>query len=196
LTCSTRLRSHPDGPKFDRRRSPVVTQSCVGPLLLVSVVTAPRLVSQYVNASGAEVKFLLCLFVLTACAWAKPLMRAPKAFQPNFAYTVGPGTIVSVRLLDLPFGKRRCVVTYQSDAGQIFEIWQQPEEEFPLLKGMHGFLTYTMNPEQIISFRVTQPQNSTGLLSVYSVVAFLVIPLDVGVTPQDVADKNSRQAVV
>ncbi|MBV9608762.1 MAG: hypothetical protein JO187_04315 [Acidobacteria bacterium] len=79
----------------------------------------------------------------------------PAPAQPNFAYTVGPGTIVSLRLLDLPFGKRRYVVTYQTDAGEIFEIWQ-PNEAVPLLKGMYGFLTYTTNPERVIEFRVTE----------------------------------------
>jgi hypothetical protein len=120
-----------------------------------------------VDASGATVKSLLCLFVLAACSWSTPLMRAPKIPQPNFTYTVGPGMIVSLRLLDLPIGQSRCVVTYQTDAGEIFEIrHRRPKDEFLLLKGMHGFLTYTTNPEQIIQFRVTRPQNSIAISSI------------------------------
>jgi hypothetical protein len=97
-------------------------------------------------------------FVLLAgSASAIPYKRSVPEFKPQFAYTVGPGTIVSLRLLDLPFGKRRYVVTYQTDSGEIYEIWQ-PKDEVPLLKGMHGFLTYTTNPERVIEFRVTQRQ--------------------------------------
>jgi len=99
----------------------------------------------------------LCLLLLSATAFSTPYVRKAADLQPNFAYTVGPGTIVSLRLLDLPFGKRRYVVTYQTDAGEILEIWQ-PKDEVPLLKGMHGFLTYTTNPERVIEFRVTQRQ--------------------------------------
>jgi len=99
---------------------------------------------------------ILSLLLLTAIASGTPSMRRAD-LQPTFAYTVGPGTIVSLRLLDLPFGKRRYVVTYQTDAGEILEIWQ-PRDEVPLLKGMYGFLTYTTNPERIIEFRVTRRQ--------------------------------------
>jgi hypothetical protein len=101
--------------------------------------------------------FILSLLLLTAVASGTSSMRRAAELQPTFAYTVGPGTIVSLRLLDLPFGKRRYVVTYQTDAGEILEIWQ-PKDEVPLLKGMYGFLTYTTNPERIIEFRVSRRQ--------------------------------------
>jgi len=102
--------------------------------------------------------YIACLLLFTGTAFCTRYAEKQADLQPNFAYTVGPGTIVSLRLLDLPFGKRRYVVTYQTDAGEILEIWQ-PKDEVPLLKGMHGFLTYTTNPERVIEFRVTQRQS-------------------------------------
>jgi hypothetical protein len=104
------------------------------------------------------ITLLLSLLLVSSGAFGTPSMRQRYVSQPSFAYTVGPGTVVSLRLMDLPFGKRRYVVTYQTDAGEILEIWQ-PKDEVPLLKGMYGFLTYTTNPERVIEFRVTQRQN-------------------------------------
>jgi hypothetical protein len=66
--------------------------------------------------------------------------------------TVGPGTIISVRRLDLPFSRQIYVVKYRTDAGSIIEVWHHGT--LAIVQDMHGMLTYSQHPEQIISFRV------------------------------------------
>ena len=96
---------------------------------------------------------MLCLLLVTDPACGMQTLRAAAVSQPTSTYTVGPGTIRAMRLLDLPFGKSRVVVTYEMDAGEVLEV-SQPSGGVFLLEGMRGFLTYTTNPETIIAFRI------------------------------------------
>jgi len=102
---------------------------------------------------------LLTLLILTASASGMQSVRAANNIQPVSSFTIGPGTIVSVRVLDLPFGKARLIVSYKTDTGDTLEV-SQPTDEILLLTGMHGFLTYTTHPERVINFRITEPQTS------------------------------------
>ncbi len=100
---------------------------------------------------------LLCvglLSVLFHMAWAS---RTPgHGTIPPFSgvVTVGPGTVVSIRALDLPFTDKCYVVKYRTDEGKLVEIWHHGE--LPVLPGMHGMVTYSYSPEMIVQFRVVQ----------------------------------------
>ena len=64
---------------------------------------------------------LLQLVVLTACltpAWAKSTSELSFIRQPSTVSVVGPGTVLSVHLLDLPFVKPRYAVKYKTDGGR------------------------------------------------------------------------------
>ncbi len=71
--------------------------------------------------------------------------------QPKTIFVAGPGTIVSVRRLDLPFASLHYAVKYKLDTGDILEIWT-PANGILLMEGMHGMLTYSRHPERILKF--------------------------------------------
>jgi hypothetical protein len=72
-------------------------------------------------------------------------------FQPSSVFVVGPGSILSVRHLNLPFIKPFYAVRYKLDSGELIEVWT-PADGIILLKGMHGILTYSSYPEKIVNF--------------------------------------------
>jgi hypothetical protein len=96
----------------------------------------------------------LALWVAPACA--KPTIHQSLIRQPSSIFTIGPGTVISVRTLDLPFVGTRYVVRYRSDDGELIELWHL-DRNLLLVKGMHGMLTYSTNPERILQFRVLPP---------------------------------------
>jgi hypothetical protein len=100
----------------------------------------------------------LAIVALTAClapAWSKPTSELSFIRQPSTVVIVGPGTILSVDLLDLPFVKPHYVVKYKTDGGELIEVWT-PGKDVLVLEGMHGILTYSTHPEKILSFRVVE----------------------------------------
>ncbi|MGB8013768.1 MAG: hypothetical protein WCF68_19305 [Terriglobales bacterium] len=101
---------------------------------------------------------LLQLVVLTACltpAWAKSTSELSFIRQPSTVSVVGPGTVLSVHLLDLPFVKPQYAVKYKTDGGELIEVWT-PGRDVLVLEGMYGILTYSTHPEKILSFRVVE----------------------------------------
>ena len=95
---------------------------------------------------------LSLLFVCLCPAWCK---QAPEArLIPGLinVVTVGPGTVISVHALDLPFSEPCYVVKYKTDEGRVLEIWHHGE--LSVMQGMHGILTYSSRPEMILHFRV------------------------------------------
>ena len=105
---------------------------------------------------------LVQIAVLTACltpAWGKSSSELSFIPQPSTVSIVGPGTVLSVHLLDLPFIKPRYAVKYETDRGEVIEVWT-PGKDVLVLEGMHGILTYSTHPEKILNFRVVE-QKST-----------------------------------
>jgi hypothetical protein len=101
---------------------------------------------------------LLQIVALTACltpAWGKATSELSFIRQPSTVSIVGPGTVVSVRLLDLPFIKPHYAVKYKTDVGELIEVWTPGKDVF-VLEGMHGMLTYSTHPERILNFRVVE----------------------------------------
>ena len=96
----------------------------------------------------------LALGVVPACA--RPTIHQGLIRQPSTIFTIGPGTVISVRALDLPFAGMRYIVRYRSDNGELTEVWQAGGNIL-LVNGMHGMLTYSTNPERILQFRVLAP---------------------------------------
>ena|SRR5450755_4227386 len=99
---------------------------------------------------------LLQVACLAACltpGWAKTTLELSVSRQPSASFTVGPGTVVSVHLLDMPFIEPHYAVKYKTDDGELIEVWH-PGKDIPVLQGMHGMLTYSTHPEMIRSFRV------------------------------------------
>lgn len=89
-------------------------------------------------------------------AWPTPINRVLTIPQPRTTFTVGPGTIISVRIVDLPFVETHYAVQYRTDDGELIEVWH-PGRNLILVKGMHGMLTYSTHPERIVRFRVVPP---------------------------------------
>jgi len=101
---------------------------------------------------------ILQIVALTACltpAWGKSTSELPFVPQLSTVSIVGPGTVLSVHLLDLPFIKARYAVQYKTDGGELIEVWT-PGKDVLVLEGMHGILTYSTHPEKILSFRVVE----------------------------------------
>ena len=88
-------------------------------------------------------------------AWGKPTSELSVIRQPSTVSIVGPGTVLSVHFLDLPFVKPHYVVRYKTDGGELIEVWT-PGKDVLVLEGMHGILTYSTHPEKILSFRVVE----------------------------------------
>lgn len=105
---------------------------------------------------------LLYIVAVTGCltpAWGKQTSELSFIRQLSTVSIVGPGTVLSVHLLDLPFIKPHYVVKYKTDDGELIEVWT-PGKDILVLEGMHGILTYSTHPEKILSFRVVE-QKST-----------------------------------
>jgi aconitase B len=96
---------------------------------------------------------ILCLSA--ASAWAVPTGHPDRISQPTWSFTVGPGTIVSVQALDLPFVGRSYIVKYKTEKGEVIEI-RDLRHNIPVLQGMHGLLTYSTSPEMILNFKVIE----------------------------------------
>ena len=96
-------------------------------------------------------------------ASAKTTLEISVIRQPSTIFTVGPGTVVSVHLLDMPFIRSCYVVKYKTDAGELIEVWH-PGKDIPVFQGMHGMLTYSIHPDRVRSFRVValNPMNGQG----------------------------------
>ncbi len=101
---------------------------------------------------------LLQIVALTACltpAWGKSTSELPFIRQLSTVSIVGPGTVLSVHLVDVPFINPRYVVKYKTDGGELIEVWT-PGKDVLVLEGMYGILTYSTHPEKILSFRVIE----------------------------------------
>jgi hypothetical protein len=96
---------------------------------------------------------MACLAACLTPAWARTTLESSVIRQPSTVFIVGPGTVVSVHLLDMPFIGPHYVVKYKTDDGELIEVWH-PGKDIPVLEGMHGMLTYSTHPEMVRSFRV------------------------------------------
>jgi hypothetical protein len=98
---------------------------------------------------------MICLTPL----WGRTNTPVRGLRQPNSAFRIGPGTVTSVHVIDLPFGGRRYAIKYVTDSGEMIEVWH-PAGDSPVLKGMYGMLTYSTNPEMVVNFQVMQQKSS------------------------------------
>ncbi len=101
---------------------------------------------------------LLQIMALTACltpAWGKETLKLSFVRQPSTVQVAGPGTVVTVHLLQLPFVEPHYAITYKTDRGEVIEVWT-PRKDILVVEGMHGILTYSTNPERILNFRVVE----------------------------------------
>ena len=101
------------------------------------------------------IRKILCaafLFALLNSAWGEATTKLPLARKPSTIFVVGPGTIVSVHRVDLPFCEPYYAVKYRTDSGDLIEVWT-PGSSVLVLEGMRGELTYSTHPERIVSFR-------------------------------------------
>jgi hypothetical protein len=92
------------------------------------------------------------LVTLLNPAWGKATTKLPLGRSPCSVFIAGPGTIVSVDQLDLPFIEPHYAVKYKTDSGELIEVWT-PATGIVLSEGMHGELTYSTHPERILNFR-------------------------------------------
>lgn len=90
-----------------------------------------------------------------ATAWGLPTARPSHISQPNWIFTIGPGTVIAVHALDVAFIGRCYTVRYKTESGEIVEI-RHLRHDIPVLEGMHGLLTYSSSPEMIINFQVME----------------------------------------
>jgi hypothetical protein len=100
---------------------------------------------------------IISILLLSAVPLASATVPPEHPHIPDIGsvVTVGPGRIISVRRLDLPFSREIYVVRYRTDAGSIIEVWHHGK--LAIVQDMHGMLSYSQHPEQITSFRVVQP---------------------------------------
>lgn len=75
--------------------------------------------------------------------------------EPTSVFIAGPGTIVSVRFLDLPFMKPRYSVEFKTEGGELIQVWHCGKA-ISLVEGMRGMLTYSRHPDEVIDFRIVQ----------------------------------------
>jgi hypothetical protein len=97
------------------------------------------------------VLIVICVYqaaVATSVPTSKPIP------EPSSVITVGPGTVISVRVLDLPFVGKSFVITYGTDRGGVIEVWHRGKP--PVVPGMHGMMIYCTHPEMLMDFRVVQ----------------------------------------
>ena len=88
-------------------------------------------------------------------AWGKETLELSFLRQPSTVFVVGPGTVVTVHLLQLPFLSPHYAVKYKTDSGELIEVWT-PRKGILVLEGMYGILTYSTNPKRILNFRVVE----------------------------------------
>lgn len=101
---------------------------------------------------------LLQIMALAACltpAWGKETLKLSFFRQPSTVLVAGPGTVVTVHLLQLPFVEPRYAVKYKTDGGELIELWT-PRKDILVVEGMYGILTYCTDPERILNFRVVE----------------------------------------
>lgn len=98
---------------------------------------------------------MVCLAACLTPAWATTTLELSAIRQPSTVFVVGPGTVVTVHLLQLPFLEPLYAVKYKTDGGELIEVWT-PRKEILVLEGMYGVLTYSTNPERILNFRVVE----------------------------------------
>jgi|GraSoiStandDraft_8_1057269.scaffolds.fasta_scaffold47864_3 hypothetical protein len=101
--------------------------------------------------------FAVCMITCVTAARAKAnsdfsILQKPIR-QPSYVFIAGPGTVVSVRLLDLPFIKPRYSVEFKTDDGELIQVWHSGKR-ISLVKGMRGMLTYSKHPDGILEFRM------------------------------------------
>jgi hypothetical protein len=102
------------------------------------------------------IKKVLCaafLFASLNSACGKATTKLPLVRKPSTIFIVGPGTIVSVHRIALPFAEPYYAVKYQTDGGDLIEVWT-PGSGILVLEGMRGELTYSTHPERILNFRL------------------------------------------
>jgi hypothetical protein len=101
----------------------------------------------------------VCLITVLSPAWGKAAFNLSQAGalvrQPEWVFTVGPGTIVSVHIVSLPFIAPYYVVQFKTDEDQFIEM-RHFGGEIPLFDGMHGMLDYSVHPERILGFRTIE----------------------------------------
>jgi hypothetical protein len=98
---------------------------------------------------------IMALIVCLTPAWGKETLELSFFRQPNTVFDVGPGTVVTVHLLQLPFLEPHYAVKYKTDSGELIEVWT-PHMNIVVLEGMYGILTYSTNPERILNFRAVE----------------------------------------
>jgi len=106
------------------------------------------------NCSKFLVTILLLVYVLTSGSGAtsdSPNKLAPR--EPNWVFIAGPGTVISVRLRDLPFIKPQYVVKFKTDSGELIELFHHGSSA-PVVQGMHGTLVYSTHPDKVVEFRM------------------------------------------
>jgi hypothetical protein len=120
--------------------------------------TQPSFEKGFHSPKRKMLRKLLQIMVLTACltpAWGKETLELSFLRQPSTVFVVGPGTVVTVHLLQLPFLDPHYAVKYKTDGGELIEVWT-PRKGILVLEGMYGILTYSTNPERILNFRVVE----------------------------------------
>lgn len=106
---------------------------------------------------------LLPIMALVACltpAWGKETSELSVFRQPSTVFVAGPGTVVTVHLLKLPFLDPHYAVEYKTDGGELIEVWT-PNTDILVVEGMYGMLTYSTHPERILNFRVVEQKPTT-----------------------------------
>jgi len=104
------------------------------------------------------IRKILCAALLVTLlnpAWGEATTKLPLWRSPCTVFIVGPGTILSVHRLDLPFMEVHYAIKYKTDDGQLIEVWS-PGKNILLFEGMHGELTYSTHPERILNFRLVR----------------------------------------
>lgn len=97
---------------------------------------------------------LLLMVVCLNAAWGKETTAQTALQQPRTVFVVGPGTVLSVRLMDLPFVDPYYAIRYRTDGGELIEVWTHGRQ-IVLLEGMHGMLSYSTHPERIVNFQMS-----------------------------------------
>ena len=67
----------------------------------------------------------LQLFLMVVClnaAWGKATTARTALQQPRTVFVVGPGTILSVHFMDLPFVAPYYAIRYRTDDGELIEV--------------------------------------------------------------------------
>jgi hypothetical protein len=116
----------------------------------------PDLYHRHQESELASMRTLIqmtCLAVCLTPSWAKTTLKVSVFRQPCTIFIAGPGTVVSVHFLNIPFVEAHYVVKYRTDDGELIEVWHAGKD-LPLREGMHGMLTYSTHPEMVRSFRV------------------------------------------